>query len=66
MLIGGVALTNSEFSESQRVVSIQDVSCTGSEINLLNCSHTRLAGIQCGPREDAGVVCQRMYCIGLL
>ena len=42
------------------MIALSDVSCHGSEFSILNCSHNRLPGTQCGPREDAGVVCQRM------
>ncbi len=60
-IIGAVALTNSEFSESQRTVVLHNVFCTGTELSILNCSHIRSQGTQCGPREDGGVVCQCMY-----
>jgi len=56
--IGAIALTSGEFAEEHRVLALSDVACLGTEQNLLNCSYSRLPGSQCGPREDAGVVCQ--------
>ena len=48
------------------MVSLQGVSCNGLELDLLSCSHSTNLGTECGPREDAGVVCQRMFEIAQL
>lgn len=62
-LVGSVALTGSEFSESQAVVALTNIACSGIEMNLLNCSYRTQARTECGTREDAGVVCQCMSLI---
>ena len=58
---GAVALTDGEFAETQAVLALRDVACNGSELNLLNCNHSTQSRTECGPREDAGVVCQCMH-----
>ena len=58
---GAVALTGGEFSESQAEIALIDVTCNSSELNLLSCSHNTQSGTECGAREDAGIVCQRMH-----
>ncbi|CAB4038396.1 deleted in malignant brain tumors 1, partial [Paramuricea clavata] len=36
---------------------LDDVKCTGSEQNLVSCTHNRLGNENCGHSEDAGVQC---------
>ncbi|XP_028408892.1 galectin-3-binding protein B-like [Dendronephthya gigantea] len=38
-------------------VWLDEVGCTGTELNLSNCSHDGLGTNDCGHSEDAGVVC---------
>ena len=40
-------------------ILLDDVRCTGSERNLLECAHAGLGLHNCGHQEDAGVVCSR-------
>ncbi len=54
-----MSLTNGEFSETQAIVSLSNIACNGSELSLMNCNYDNRTGLECGPREDAGVVCQR-------
>ena len=58
---GSIALTNSIFSEERAALLLRDVNCNGSESNLLACEHNTLLQTNCGPLEDAGVVCQGRY-----
>ena len=59
-ILGAVALTGGEFAESQAELVLGDVACNGLELSLLNCSHSEEIRTDCGSREDAGLVCQRM------
>lgn len=58
---GSIALTDSVFSEERAILLLYDVNCNGSESSLLNCEHNSLSQTNCGPLEDAGVVCQGKY-----
>ncbi len=60
-IIGSIALTDSIFSEERAVLLLRDVNCNGSESSLLDCEHNTLSQTNCGPLEDAGVVCQGTY-----
>ena len=55
---GAIALTDSVFAEERAVLVLRDVECTGSEPDLLSCIINRQSQTNCGPLEDAGVVCQ--------
>ncbi|ELR57803.1 HHIP-like protein 1, partial [Bos mutus] len=49
-----------EFGEGRPLpILLDDVRCTGSERNLLECAHAGLGSHNCGHQEDAGVVCSR-------
>ena len=56
-----MALTDGEFAESQAETVLTDVTCNSSELNLLSCGHNTQSGTECGAREDAGIICQRMH-----
>lgn len=62
---GAIALTDSVFAEERAVLALRDVDCTGTETNLLSCVHNSLSQTNCGPLEDAGVVCQRKHALML-
>lgn len=49
------------FTESQLSFGITDLNCTGSEENILNCSHSNASLHNCWSHSDASVVCQSMY-----
>ena len=55
---GAISLTDSVFAEERAVLVLRDVECTGSEPDLLSCIINRQSQTNCGPLEDAGVVCQ--------
>lgn len=59
---GAIALTDSVFTEESAMLALRDVLCNGSEPNLLECVYNILTQTNCGPLEDAGVVCQRKLC----
>lgn len=56
---GAIALTDSIFTEERAALLLRDVQCNGSESTLLSCDHNNFIQTNCGPLEDAGVVCQR-------
>lgn len=54
------AAKRAEFGEGRGLpILLDDVRCTGSERNLLECAHAGLGSHNCGHQEDAGVVCSR-------
>uniref|UniRef100_A0A8C0HUM8 Soluble scavenger receptor cysteine-rich domain-containing protein SSC5D n=1 Tax=Balaenoptera musculus TaxID=9771 RepID=A0A8C0HUM8_BALMU len=54
------AAKRAEFGEGHTLpILLDDVRCTGSERNLLECTHAGLGSHNCDHQEDAGVVCSR-------
>ena len=54
------------FSEEVAPLLLRDVSCTGTESTLLNCTYNTRPQYLCGRFEDAGVVCQGVcMCVGV-
>ena len=59
-----MAFTNAHFGAGVGPIFLDDVGCSGSESNLVNCSHSFF--VSCRHHEDAGVRCQgRLMCIYL-
>ncbi|PIK49864.1 putative scavenger receptor cysteine-rich protein type 12 isoform X1 [Apostichopus japonicus] len=52
------AATNARFGEGSGAILFDDVSCTGNEAMVFQCSHRGIGSHDCGHNEDAGVVCQ--------
>ena len=52
-------MTSSSFSETSLPNVLSNISCQGSEANLLQCMYNIVAS--CGPAENAAVVCQGEY-----
>ena len=50
-----IALNSAFFGQGSGPIRMDEVSCTGSETTLLQCSHT--ISHNCGHHEDAGVKC---------
>ena len=53
---GAIAVTSGSFRETSVPHVLSDVSCQGSEANLLQCMYNTVAS--CGQAENAAVVCQ--------
>ena len=49
-------MNTGSFSETNLPHLLSDVSCQGSEANLLQCQYS--TAVSCGPGEDAAAVCQ--------
>ena len=54
---GAVGVRNN-FPQSTLMATLQNVNCTGSESNLLQCGYTAGPAGTCGGFQDAGAVCQ--------
>ena len=54
---GAIAYRYAHFGQGSGPILMDDVSCTGSESSLINCTYDRYTG-DCGHHEDAGVRCQ--------
>ena len=56
---GAIAVTSGIFSDSSQSPTLSSVPCSGSETNLLRCSHSAsIDSSICTLPDDAGVVCQ--------
>lgn len=56
MSAGAQALTQAAFGQGTGPIHIDNVRCTGTELNLLDCTH--LTVDNCVHAEDAGIRCQ--------
>ena len=55
---GATAFSQAAFGQGNGPISLDDVSCSGTESTLLSCSHGGVDNHNCGHTEDAGVRCQ--------
>ena len=55
--ITGTALSFAHFGEGTGPIWLDDVSCTGSESELLECPHNGIGNHNCDHFEDASVRC---------
>ena len=53
-----MAFSGAVFGQGIGIVFLDDVECTGQEMNILNCSHAGIGINNCFHFEDAGVRCQ--------
>ncbi|XP_072014805.1 scavenger receptor cysteine-rich domain-containing protein DMBT1-like [Amphiura filiformis] len=52
-----VALRNAYFGEGSGVIWMDNLDCSGSEVSLLECSHSNWGDHRCGHHQDVGVIC---------
>ena len=52
-----VAYTRAYFGQGTDLIWLHNVQCTGSENELLKCSHDGIGGHRCGHADDASVLC---------
>ena len=57
-LKGAIALTDSEFPESNKQEAVNSILCVGTESELFDCQLILEGSESCGQYEDAGIVCQ--------
>ena len=53
-----VAFSGAHFSSGVGPIHLNNVACSGSETNLIDCSHSSTVSCNNGHSEDAGVRCQ--------
>ena len=61
MFLGHLPVRESAYGEGEGLILLDDIICSGSEANLLECSHPPLFDHDCDHSEDAGVKCQGLY-----
>ena len=54
---GAVARTNAFFGQGIVPILLDNVACTGSELQLLDCGNNGIGVHNCAHSEDAGVTC---------
>ena len=54
-MTGALSLTNAYFGQGSGPIQLNNVQCSGSEVTLLQCSHSTINS--CGHYEDAGIRC---------
>ena len=55
---GAVPFSEAAFGQGTGSIFLDEVTCSGTEIALLNCSNIGLSVHDCSHLEDAGVRCQ--------
>ena len=55
-----VAYGKAHFGQGKGNILMDDLVCTGTELELSRCKHNELGINDCGHDEDAGVYCGRM------
>ena len=59
----GEALINAHFGQGTGEIVLDDVQCSGSENQLVDCTSAEIQTVSgnCGHSDDAGVRCSGMY-----
>ena len=57
LILAGTALSFAHFGQGTGEIWLDNVACTGSESELLDCSHNGIGVENCGHSEDASVRC---------
>ena len=65
LLAGGRAYTNAHFGAGTGPIFLDDVQCTSSASQLLECSSRPILSHNCQHSDDAGVGCEGVW-IGIL
>ena len=66
MLTDAVAFSSAHFGTGAGPIHLDNVACSGSESNLIDCSYSSFVTCSRGHREDAGVRCQgRSLCVAV-
>ncbi len=60
-MLGYLPVKRAFYGEGTGSILLDNVTCTGSEANLLECSHEGLFNTDCSHSEDAGVKCQGSF-----
>ena len=58
---GAVAISSAHFGAGTGQIYLDDVACSGSESNLLDCLHNFNVTCTNGHSQDAGVKCQGLF-----
>ena len=61
MPTGAVAFSSAHFGAGTGPIHLDNVDCTGSESNLIDCQHISNVYCRYGHNEDAGVRCQGKF-----
>ena len=56
-ITGAVARRGGYYDEGKGAIYLDEVECSGSELELLDCFHHSVGIHDCGHKEDAGVKC---------
>ena len=60
MFVGGIAYSNARFGVGTGPIFLDDVQCTSSSSQLLECSSSPILTHNCQHSDDAGVGCEGM------
>ena len=55
---GAIAVTGQSFGDDTREIFLNDITCTGGELELLDCTYNNITNYTCPQYSIAGVVCQ--------
>lgn len=56
-ILGAIAVVRAQFGQGTGNILLDDLTCTGTELYLFNCSHSPIGIHNCQHFEDAGVRC---------
>ena len=57
LYIGAVVYANSRFGQGTGAIILSNVQCSGTELALINCTHSGIGVHSCDHNQDAGVSC---------
>ena len=62
-VVDATAYSRAHFGAGTGSIFLDDVSCSGTESRLIDCSHSGVGTHNCGHSEDAGVSCLGKVCV---